>query len=166
MISHIMMYLFIMLDNIRHILTFTMGWGIAYMVIVITFTLLSWLIYADNGDEQIMNFINWLGKFKKLHIAIFVSVWLIFGFKSLIPTTKQMAIIYVVPKVANNEDIQKIPKNVLTFINKYLEESIGDEMDKIKGEIKSGKETIINEKDNLVSSIKKKARSILNEDPS
>jgi len=121
--------------------------GIIYLIIVGVVSLLCWAIYADIcskrfyhcgcQEDNLKKFIDWLSnKPKKISIFIFVSVWLIFGFKSLMPTTRQMAIIYVVPKVANNKDIQKVPANVLTFINKYLEESIGDELDKIKDKAK------------------------------
>lgn len=41
---------------------------------------------------------------------------------SLVPTTKQMAIIYVVPKVVNSEMVQEIPKKLLDLSKEWLEE--------------------------------------------
>ena len=133
-----MIYVFLMLDNIRHILSCVMTCGIIYLIIVGVISLACWSIYADCGcqEDNLKKFIDWLSRTKKISISIFVVVWLIFGFKSLMPTTRQMAIIYVVPKVANNKDVQKIPANILIFINKYLEESIGDELNKIKDKAK------------------------------
>jgi len=42
----------------------------------------------------------------------------------LIPTTKQACIIYVLPKIANNEQIQQIPQKLLDIGNKALDEWI------------------------------------------
>jgi hypothetical protein len=39
-----------------------------------------------------------------------------------IPTTKQMAVIMVAPKVINNEQVQKLPNQVLELANEWLEE--------------------------------------------
>jgi len=80
-------------------------------------------VYADGGfsDYKLKEFLDCTySKMKKFHIIVFVVIWLLFGFKSLIPTTKQMAIIYVVPKVVNNENLKELPNNVLKFVNGYL----------------------------------------------
>lgn len=39
-----------------------------------------------------------------------------------IPTTKQAAIIYCLPKIANNEQVQKIPDKILKLSNEWLDE--------------------------------------------
>ncbi len=41
---------------------------------------------------------------------------------TMAPSTKDAAIIYVVPKVANSEMVQEIPKKLLTLSNEWLEE--------------------------------------------
>lgn len=64
----------------------------------------------------------------------FSKIWFKYGFRSgvigiilmgiscFIPTTKEMAAILLIPKVANNEQIQKLPGNILTLANEWLEE--------------------------------------------
>jgi hypothetical protein len=39
-----------------------------------------------------------------------------------IPTTKEAAAIYILPKVANNEKVQAIPSKILTLADEWLEE--------------------------------------------
>jgi hypothetical protein len=41
-----------------------------------------------------------------------------------VPTTKEAAAIYLIPKIANNEEVSKIPDNALKLLNKRLEEWI------------------------------------------
>lgn len=47
-----------------------------------------------------------------------------------IPTTKEAAAIYLIPKIANNEDVQKMPDNVAKILNSKLEEWIDDTVGK------------------------------------
>jgi len=42
----------------------------------------------------------------------------------LIPTSKTMSMIYVLPKIANNEDVKKIPSNIAKLANEALEDMI------------------------------------------
>ena len=54
-------------------------------------------------------------------------VWLIIIIGGLfIPTTKEMAVIYLLPKVAHNEGIQKIPNQALKLLNFKLQEWLDD----------------------------------------
>lgn len=40
----------------------------------------------------------------------------------LTPTTKQAAAIIMVPAIVNNEEVQKLPDNILRLANEWLEE--------------------------------------------
>jgi len=42
------------------------------------------------------------------------------------PSTKEFAAIYLLPKIANNEQIQKVPDNLVKFLNAKLEDWISD----------------------------------------
>lgn len=46
------------------------------------------------------------------------------------PTVGEMAFIYLTPKVINNEQVQKIPENVLKLLNVKLEQYINDTLSK------------------------------------
>lgn len=41
---------------------------------------------------------------------------------TFIPTTKEMAAIYIIPSVANNESVQAIPNSILNLANEWMEE--------------------------------------------
>lgn len=43
-----------------------------------------------------------------------------------IPTTKQAVAIYLVPKIINNEQVQRMPDNAMKFMNKKFEEWVDD----------------------------------------
>lgn len=49
-----------------------------------------------------------------------------------IPTTKEMAAIYIIPNIANNKQVQKIPDNAATLLNTKLEQWIDETMLKDK----------------------------------
>jgi len=53
--------------------------------------------------------------------------FIIFMFVSFfVPSTKQAAAIYLIPKIANNEHVQKLPDNAMRFLNGKFEEWIED----------------------------------------
>jgi hypothetical protein len=45
---------------------------------------------------------------------------------TFIPTTKEASAIYLIPKIANNEQVQKLPDNAMKFINGKFEEWVND----------------------------------------
>lgn len=42
----------------------------------------------------------------------------------MIPSTKQAAVIYCLPKIVNNEQVQKIPDNLLRLTNSWINDQI------------------------------------------
>lgn len=51
----------------------------------------------------------------------------------IIPSTKEAAVIYLLPKIANNEQVQKMPENFVKLLNTKMEAWIEDfEKDKKK----------------------------------
>lgn len=59
--------------------------------------------------------------FKVLWLAMLI--WLPFRLvASLLPSTKEMAIIYVVPKVINNETVSQIPSKLLHLSSEWIDE--------------------------------------------
>jgi len=59
---------------------------------------------------------GWVG------IPCLFIVMLLYGILALTPTTKQMAIIYVAPKIINNEQAQKIPQKLLDLTDDWIDE--------------------------------------------
>lgn len=172
------MYCLVMLDNIKIGLQCVHNLTPIYLLLWVIAAVITMLI---TESKLWSNSFCWdcFKKAKWLHI--FVGFIMIFTFfiNILMPTTKQMAVIYIVPKVINNENLQELPTNVLNVMNKYLSDLADERVQEIKDTIKDGtnqigdevkdgvnqlKDKIKSGKDELVSEIKKKARSILNEE--
>ena len=73
-------------------------------------------------------------KDRKIYKALRPTIY--FFFISLmgltfIPSTKEACAIYLIPKVVNNEEVQKVPNNALKLLNakleEWIDEQIGDE---------------------------------------
>lgn len=72
------------------------------------------------NDEDI-----WPSIKKKYTIGIIISLVAIF-LATLTPSTKEACVIYLIPKIANNEQVQKIPNNFAKLLNTKMEEWIND----------------------------------------
>lgn len=56
-----------------------------------------------------------------------VTVFFVFGTGSvLVPTTKEMVAIYVVPAIANNEQVRSIPDTALKLADEYLKQKLDE----------------------------------------
>ena len=79
----------------------------------------------DNGYEQdkIASITSFL---KQAMFSLFVSFVIASAVRMFTPTQKEMAAIYLLPKIVNNEQVRELPSNVLTLMNKKLEEWIDD----------------------------------------
>jgi len=100
-----------MLDNIKEIFSTVQDCGTSYLVIFIIASLICGFCYILDEYKSgglLETFSNWMWhKLKWFHVFIIVIIITSFGIKQLIPSTKQMALIYIVPKIINNKDVQK-----------------------------------------------------------
>lgn len=84
------------------------------------FTVISFIGYAENCDSK------FLQHFKKA-LTVFVCSVLAFVF---IPSSKTVLAMYTIPPVIvaaqTNQEMQKLPENVLKFINNYLENELNE----------------------------------------
>jgi len=69
-----------------------------------------------------------VGVMKKITITT-VAVLLLSIF---IPSTKEVAAIYLIPKIANNEQVQKLPENFVKLLNVKMEQWMNNQIDKKK----------------------------------
>lgn len=107
------MYLLLKLDDVQCLLGVAGGLlGFALVLVVI--------IGVINKDMEKTPFP------KKLSLSLGIPCLLCVVFAVLIPSTRQMAIIYVTPKivnaVSNSEECRKIPGNILSLANAWIEE--------------------------------------------
>jgi quinol-cytochrome oxidoreductase complex cytochrome b subunit len=103
------MYCFTMMDAISGIF---IGVGIVAGFVCFFFTL-EWLIKRECVDDDIFN-----PKLFWLWIVPFVLITM----GSLIPNTKQMAAILIIPKIINNPSVQALPGKVEYLANAWLDE--------------------------------------------
>ena len=64
-------------------------------------------------------------KWSKRAVIISAITWIIVGLIStLMPSSKTIVAMITVPAIVNNEEVQKLPSNIVQFVNTYLEENI------------------------------------------
>lgn len=133
-------------ENIKNVLK--SGWNTAFCFFG-TIMLLAWLIYTavrlfstkDVKLEELEVDLTWdqkkeqiFQKYGKYFWKIGLTLWalsLSMDFvAAAIPTAKQSAVIYIVPKIINNAEMREIPQNLATLVNEGLKEMIKD----VKGE--------------------------------
>lgn len=113
MITHEMMYWITRLDNLIIAFTFLIifsGMGICIRLIFL-------FLEPDQKSTKTT---------KKLMIVCIVGFCVSFTGIMFVPSTKDIAAIYLIPKIVNNEQAQKLPANLLSLLNKKLEEWLQD----------------------------------------
>jgi len=102
-----------------------------FMVMGTTIGIVSFIIslvfYLDNNFDQT--------KIPKLKKIFMVSMLFIF-IGCLMPTQKQIACIYVIPKIIENKNVQQIPQKLLGLANSKLDEMIKETKEIPKQEAK------------------------------
>lgn len=73
------------------------------------------LIFSDDMEEE--SRILTIKKTKKFFLISLMCAFL----SCLIPDSKTLVSMYVIPPIANNVEMQKLPANILKFVNEYLE---------------------------------------------
>jgi len=55
-----------------------------------------------------------------------VVVWSIImvGVGILVPNTKEMAAIYIIPKIANSKQVSQLPENLINLVNDWAKDQI------------------------------------------
>lgn len=108
MITPMQMYWLLKLDDIRMLC----GVSVGIIAAVMLFSLLTYLNEEEDGIK------------KKAAVSFVCSIFglgLSISALTFLPSTKQMAAIYVVPAIANNEKIQQIGGKTLDISNQLLD---------------------------------------------
>ena len=129
MITSSQIYWLLMLDNLQFLMC---GIGVLFVCLTIMSIVVRGAIIAYYSQENPWRDDGYRREWesnKRLLIKIDSKMFIIIPLTiifitiaSLIPNTKQMAIILVAPKVINNEQVQKLPNQVLELANEWLEE--------------------------------------------
>ena len=113
-----LMYLIIILDDLQQ--TVNICGVIILILAILFFVIAAFMAMSNDSDEYIKQKKYCLKNSYRLIIA---SVILSLGMV-LIPTTKQAAAIYFVPKVINNKQVCKMPDKLVTLANDWMDEQI------------------------------------------
>lgn len=117
-----MLYWFTRLDSIGNFfnfLSFIMGIVTVVIAVMWLLSMEACLLDSDFWENFRKNRIKLL--LISFIISCFIYIPCIF-----IPTTKEMAFIYLTPKVINNKEIQKLPINAVKLLNTKMEQYIND----------------------------------------
>lgn len=111
MITPMQMYWLLKLDDICENCKFLTFFGfVALAIIALMFN-----YGIEDRNEKIKQMACTLFK------LVLFGIFLLFGLVTFLPSTKQMAAIYVVPAIANNEKIQQIGGKTLDISNQLLD---------------------------------------------
>lgn len=111
MITGMDIYLVTRLDNI---IETNIVFSVLSFMGMITTSLLALTMVYDWSDIK---------KYFKLCAGVFIITSLI---GLMVPTSKEAAAIYLIPKIVNNEQVQKVPENALKLLNTKMEQWIND----------------------------------------
>lgn len=122
MITSMQMYWLLKLDDIR---------DVAQFIEVVSFILLAILLVVTMCCVTDCYLEDWIDKIKKIVSTLFFSLCISLLVYAFVPSTKQMATMYVVPLIVNNDKIQNmgnktldIGSDLLELTKQYLEEKM------------------------------------------
>ena len=125
--THFEAYILTRLDSLHNL--FTLSTTISFIAFIICSIVLINLNHfkEDDLDQEA------IGKLRKIIFFIFLPIFLLSSlFLILIPSSKEMAFIYIAPAIVNNKDVQKTIQKIPELSGlglEYLTETL-------KGEIK------------------------------
>jgi hypothetical protein len=124
--SMLFIYIFVMMDSIK------MGLGLLALVAVICIFISAAATDTSNVEDK---------RRAKKWLKICVATFLLIGSVAILtPDTKQLAAIYMIPKVVNNEDVRAMSGDAMKTLrikfNEYL-----DSIDPVKEVVKAVKPT-------------------------
>lgn len=137
-ISPFELYMILKLDDIRDLFT-TLAIPLWLFCILSAIGLAIWLIASiperDNGDVQTLGRV-----IKKTVLVSFGALFVVVLLQAVIPTTRQMAAILVVPAIVNSEFMQKdLPadlREIYTLAKEGMFKALTDEKGEGEGEEK------------------------------
>ena len=107
----ISIYLLMQVDSLKE--SISMLFGIS--VILFFGVMVASIVYIDAPSEERKT----IAKFRRWFIAIIISLFIL---DTTIPSSKTIAAMHTVPTVVNNEQVQQLPEEILTFVREFLKE--------------------------------------------
>jgi hypothetical protein len=130
--SYLMMYLFTRIDFVHELLgVFTaLGWiAIALFILIGCICFFLYSVGDDQDRKGILNFYknsNSIVNLKKAFIMTLIAALFFTFLYGAVPNMKEAAVIYLVPKIMNNENIKEMPNNFAEMLNEKIKEWTDD----------------------------------------
>lgn len=135
-------YILTRLDPLKSLFA-SLSIGLTTLLIIFCIVFgVSWIIntIVDFGEEGDIRGDTIVKNLKKILLFLIVPIFCVVSLvKNLIPTTKEMAFIYIAPVIVNNKDVQKTIQKIPELSGlglEYLTETLKGEIKEVKGEIK------------------------------
>jgi hypothetical protein len=91
-------------------------------VVLIVFVIVSLILWSNSCERGGTENTPVYRKFVFFHMKWAIpTICLCIVIANLLPTTKQAAILYVVPKIVNNSDVQALPGELLTLTREWIQ---------------------------------------------
>ena len=122
--SHLTLFFILMLDNVNVFFTTMFFIALFSFIFLIIWTI---VYHSDNISTGYENSEGELKTYSILQRSCKISCVIFFVclfLMSFIPSTKQAAIIYVVPKIINNKQVQALPPKLLNIVDKYFDNKL------------------------------------------
>ena len=120
-----MVYWITRLDAIRNV---SIGVAISLAITVIVLFIVGFSYCGDNTSTQEDKKIQ--RQYRRVAARCVCPLVFLLFLITFIPSTKEACAIYLIPKIVNNEQVQKVPENALKLLNakfeEWIDEQIGD----------------------------------------
>jgi hypothetical protein len=120
------LYFILILDNIRNMFILLLVLGCIGLVVYTIAYYVNFYQSKEDNDKTCEALLVPVTRSLKIFVSVCIVSTLVLSF---LPSTKQMAVIYLVPKIVNNEQVQNIAGTSLKILEgytqKYLDELAG-----------------------------------------
>ena len=132
-------YILTRLDPLKSLFLSLSNKGIGVLIILFAILFTSFLLIESPRDLE-YDQQKTIKKIKNIFFFLIIPVYcLSFIIATLIPTSKEMAFIYIAPAIVNNKDVQKTIQKIPELSGlglEYLTETLKSEIKEVKGELK------------------------------
>ena len=118
--EYFVIYLIGTVDTLSHSLTFMSSIGLIVCLGAFGIFKSNELDYSSSIRQKTY------ARGAKISFRVAIGCLVVLIMSLFIPNSKTLIAMATIPLVINNEQVQKLPENVLGFINEYLEEKRGD----------------------------------------
>ena len=122
MITPTQMYWLVKLDDMRHVLSCIMWLPIVLAVVVGVMAFATFMMTIDGDRETKKEAVSDIARLAILFVSMLLIVVALQVAVAFVPSTKQMAAIIVVPKIANSEKVQTVGNQLYDLAVEWMNE--------------------------------------------